>query len=81
MANEESLFAGLHIIMSAIPDGPAETGRSFRRYWYREILCQVCTVGKYKISVNPLNPWFKIGKISTIFQPKAQVPMSKNKIF
>jgi len=38
-------------------------------------------VGKYKISVNPLNPWFKIGKISTIFQPKAQVPMSKNKIF
>jgi len=34
--------------------------------------------GKYKISVNLLNPWFKIGKISTIFQPKARVPSIKN---
>ena len=30
---------------------------------------------------NPRNPWFKIGKISAIFRPKASVPSSKNQIF
>ncbi len=30
---------------------------------------------------NPRNPWFKIGKISAIFQPKARVPSNKNQIF
>ncbi len=34
-------FAGLHILMRAIPDGPVDAGRRLRRYWYRESRCQV----------------------------------------
>ena len=43
MANKESLLASLHILMRAIPDGPADAGRRLRRYWYRESRCQVRT--------------------------------------
>ena len=43
MANKASLFAGLHILMRAIPDGPADTGHRLYRYWYRERRCQVRT--------------------------------------
>jgi len=43
MANKESLFAGLHILMRAILDGPADVGRRLCRYWYRESRCQVRT--------------------------------------
>ena len=43
MANKESLFASLHILMRAIHDGPADAGRRLRRYWYRESRCQVRT--------------------------------------
>ena len=43
MTNKESLFAGLHILMPAIPDGPADAGRRLHRYWYRESRCQVRT--------------------------------------
>ena len=43
MANKESLFASLHILMRAIPDGPADAGRRLHRYWYRESRCQVRT--------------------------------------
>ena len=34
-------FAGLHFLMRAIRDGPADAGRRIRRYWYRESRCQV----------------------------------------
>jgi hypothetical protein len=34
-------FAGLHILMPAIHDGPADAGRRLSRYWYRENRCQV----------------------------------------
>jgi hypothetical protein len=43
MVKKESLFAGLHILMRAIPDGPADAGRRLHRYWYRESRCQVRT--------------------------------------
>ena len=43
MANKESLFASLHILMRAIPDGPADAGRRLHRYWYRESRYQVRT--------------------------------------
>ena len=43
MVNKESLFASLHILMRAIPDGPADAGRRLHRYWYRESRCQVRT--------------------------------------
>ena len=43
MANKESLFASLHILMRAIPDGPADAGRRLHRYWYRESRYQVPT--------------------------------------
>ena len=36
-------FAGLHILMRAIPDGPTDAGRRLSRYWYRESRCQVRT--------------------------------------
>jgi len=36
-----SFFAGLHYLMRAIPDGPADAGRRLHRYWYRESHCQV----------------------------------------
>ena len=38
-----SFFAGLHILMLAIPDGPADAGRRLRRCLYRESRCQVRT--------------------------------------
>jgi hypothetical protein len=41
MTHKESLFAGLHILMRAITDGPADAGRSLGRYWYRESRCKV----------------------------------------
>jgi hypothetical protein len=41
MTSKESLFANLHILMRAIPDGPADAGRRLHRYWYRERRCQV----------------------------------------
>ncbi len=41
MTNKESIFAGLHILMPAIPDGPADAGCRLCRYWYRESRCQV----------------------------------------
>jgi hypothetical protein len=63
MANKASLFAGLHILMRAIPDGLADAGRRLCRYWYRESRCQVrtgwqklcalCGYKSVKISVNP----------------------------
>ena len=43
MDNKESHFAGLHILMRAIPDGPKDAGRRLHRYWYRERRCQVRT--------------------------------------
>ena len=52
MANKESLFAGLHILMRAIPDGPADAGRRLHRYWYRENRCQVHTGWQIQ---NPFN--------------------------
>jgi hypothetical protein len=41
MTHKESLFAGLHILMRAITDGPADAGRRLGRYWYRESRCKV----------------------------------------
>jgi len=56
-------FAGLHILMRAITDGPADAGRRLHRYWYRESCCQVrtgwqklcalCGYKSVKICVNP----------------------------
>ncbi len=43
MDNKVSLFASLHILMPAIPDGPEDDGRRLQRYWYRESRCQVRT--------------------------------------
>jgi len=40
---KEILFAGLHILMRAIPDGPVDAGRRLHRFWYRESRCQVRT--------------------------------------
>jgi len=65
MTNKEFLFAGLHILMLAIPDGQADAGRRLCRYWYRESRCQVrtgwqklcalCGYKSVKICVNPVN--------------------------
>jgi len=43
MANKESIFASLHILMRAITDGPEDAGRRLQRYWYRESRCQFRT--------------------------------------
>jgi hypothetical protein len=66
MDNNESLFASLHILMLAIPDGPENAGRRLHRYWYRGSRCQVhtgwqklcalCGYKSVKICVNPVNP-------------------------
>jgi len=48
MANKESIFASLHILMRAITDGPEDAGRRLQRYWYRESRCQVRT-GRQKL--------------------------------
>jgi hypothetical protein len=52
MDNKESLFASLHILMPAIPDGPEDAGRRLHRYWYRESRCQVHTGWQIQ---NPFN--------------------------
>jgi hypothetical protein len=59
-----SYFAGLHILMPAIPDGPADAGRRLCRYWYRESRCQVrtgwqklCALCGYKSVKICVNPW------------------------
>jgi len=64
MTNKESLFAGLHILMRAIPDGPAVAGRRLGRYWYRESRCQVrtgwqklCHLCGYKSVKICVDPW------------------------
>jgi hypothetical protein len=65
MAHKESLFAGLHILMPAIPDCPADAGRRLHRYRYRESRCQVRTGWQklwalcgYKSVKICVNPWF-----------------------
>ena len=64
MTNKESLFAGLHILMRAIHDGPEDAGRRLHRYWYRESRCQVrtgwqklCALCGYKSVKICVNPW------------------------
>ena len=64
MTNKESLFASLHILMRAIPDGPADAGHRLHRYWYRESRCQVrtgwqilCALCGYKSVKIYVNPW------------------------
>jgi hypothetical protein len=56
MTNKESFFASLHILMPAIPDGPADAGRRLSRYWYRESRCQVRTGWQKQNPFNLRNP-------------------------
>ena len=55
-------FAGLHILMPAIPDGPADAGRRLCRYWYRESRCQVRTGWQKQ---NPFNQ--RLRSVKSVF--------------